>query len=1057
MPKRLLAYLSIITLAIAAPCTAQFIEKSVDSQTPFEGGQIDAYEGNTLYLKLAFYEKELPNSLSNKWAMTFWYSKDVDTSLGTQISGTWASSYICDFIGATNVLFRAGSYYWSVNGIHLNGNVKTWGRGTLLQKYNPGSDTNLQEQIAEINTDWFTNNVGAQVSTNQDDIALLQAGIGTNDTTLVFLQAQITTNAESIVFLQAQITSNDVDIAALAVRVTSNEVNIASNVLAAGTGLDITTNVVSLNSASQASDALADSAVQNNDTGLTLGGNFTSTGTLDGFEGQTLREGVAESYGVGYDGDNNTMRKTDLFAAVDQTGDIANSNKYIIASTAYVEGAIAARTSAGQADTFTATTTNYEWTAGNTWYCPSTSNINDAINAATAGDTIQLGSGTYTITEQIDVDKSLCIRGAGIGLTILASGTLSVTMLVTNSNVTLSDFTMASTYASGVAVLDIRLADGSGVFDDIIVHDLEVTHTGAAGGTGIRVWNCSVSFTDVRSDITETGGSGSAWAMQAINQGNANERTYITLNNCYLRATAASASESWGLSIEDSSASQDIQCDAYGSTFIQASTAGGAVRSVQSETDLNLFNCILNGDDVDVEEEISSIDLFQCTLVNNTFNGTPNFLGTQHGPTNAYSAAWDESQRVAIEADIYQHIESKVVQNDQENTLLEVIFGVDGTATNSLATRGFVQNAVANAASVDLFQTASQHAAFTDDLGLSLTTVAAWSSNYVLSAGVNLIETWWTTNQVQFLPAGPATWHGHASYSGTGNPVVELYWEWVYGVTTTNVATTSETQTISVAEGSYGVHAHNNTQIDFTNNYVGMTLYAIRTGGSAATLTLLGGGSTLSALQTPSLTVGSTESDPLSIHSDGSVTSTGNQNMGGFQTTNSPAYGYDWYPLAFFGATTGEGPDGNNAGSFAEYATYTATNNSENGLAWVSIEPTAQSIFISGSIPVPWNAKNVQGLALRIRSVSTTTTDNKIDNIIFDDIANASTNTTDLASTVAGDWRTVTGLTYPNSWSNAAPSWTENSTSIRKMNVRWEMYSKATNYITGEIGVLWSR
>ena len=50
-----------------------------------------------------------------------------------------------------------------------------------------------------------------------------------------------------------------------------------------------------------------------------------------------------------------------------------------------------------------------DWAGGNVIYVPIGASIQDAINGAKTGDTIILGSGTYTITSTIIVNKKLHI------------------------------------------------------------------------------------------------------------------------------------------------------------------------------------------------------------------------------------------------------------------------------------------------------------------------------------------------------------------------------------------------------------------------------------------------------------------------------------------------------------------------------------------------------------------------------------------------------------------------------------------------------------------------
>jgi hypothetical protein len=58
-------------------------------------------------------------------------------------------------------------------------------------------------------------------------------------------------------------------------------------------------------------------------------------------------------------------------------------------------------------------TGNIDWSGGNVTYVPLGGDIQTYVTAASAGDTLVLASGVYTITSSITVDKQLNIRGQG--------------------------------------------------------------------------------------------------------------------------------------------------------------------------------------------------------------------------------------------------------------------------------------------------------------------------------------------------------------------------------------------------------------------------------------------------------------------------------------------------------------------------------------------------------------------------------------------------------------------------------------------------------------------
>ena len=87
--------------------------------------------------------------------------------------------------------------------------------------------------------------------------------------------------------------------------------------------------------------------------------------------------------------------------------------------------------------------------------------IQDAIDAASAGNVIQINDGSYAIATTIDVSKAVTLQGAseaGVVLTCDAALSGSYGLKVTASSATLKDFTLDG---SGVAVFGIHVQPGT--------------------------------------------------------------------------------------------------------------------------------------------------------------------------------------------------------------------------------------------------------------------------------------------------------------------------------------------------------------------------------------------------------------------------------------------------------------------------------------------------------------------------------------------------------------------------------------------------------------------
>jgi len=153
----------------------QYYSITCDSQNPSEQFVLDkVFSGNTPMLRSYHYDDGVAIDLT-PWAMEFYYSYgQYDTNGGVTIVGS-VSSNCATYLGATNVFFQAyDRYYFSIKGTHSSGYTKTFATGRMIQDYDPGTDTNLITMMGQINMNWFSNNVGAQVESNRVRIAVFE-------------------------------------------------------------------------------------------------------------------------------------------------------------------------------------------------------------------------------------------------------------------------------------------------------------------------------------------------------------------------------------------------------------------------------------------------------------------------------------------------------------------------------------------------------------------------------------------------------------------------------------------------------------------------------------------------------------------------------------------------------------------------------------------------------------------------------------------------------------------------------------------------------------------
>ncbi len=202
--------LSLFAVLCASLCMGQtaFFNIDLDDQDP---GNRDIsiesiYEGNNLWAKSRHFSNGEPSDMEDDWSMVFElrYSQ-FNTNGAVQFPGTWDSSNTCHYLNLTNMVPPARTWFCEIVGTHTAGYVKTFMQGTCEIEYSPGSDTNMTALLGQWNATWWTNNVGAQVSSNTARIVVLEAS--TNLWNQGATDATYSTNWISTNTLPAQVTA----------------------------------------------------------------------------------------------------------------------------------------------------------------------------------------------------------------------------------------------------------------------------------------------------------------------------------------------------------------------------------------------------------------------------------------------------------------------------------------------------------------------------------------------------------------------------------------------------------------------------------------------------------------------------------------------------------------------------------------------------------------------------------------------------------------------------------------------------------------------------------
>lgn len=211
------------------------------------------------------------------------------------------------------------------------------------------------------------------------------------------------------------------------------------------------------------------------------------------------------------------------------------------------------------------------------------------------GDTLNLGSGTYTITADIDVTKALKIRGQGINKTIISCTGTTNCFEITKDGTEISDLSIV-TSGAGTQIGVLVTGTAGTRFTNVLFSNLLITQTGTGIKRGLSITDSGVTLRNVWANVTSSdneasgfrvgqastmegavtmnaynsgaivssgGAQGYAWRL---NESTATQITTINLYDCYGFATEGASSTSAGI-FANAVTSPEIVVNLYGGAY----------------------------------------------------------------------------------------------------------------------------------------------------------------------------------------------------------------------------------------------------------------------------------------------------------------------------------------------------------------------------------------------------------------------------------------------------------------------------------------------------------
>lgn len=265
-----------------------------------------------------------------------------------------------------------------------------------------------------------------------------------------------------------------------------------------------------------------------------------------------------------------------------------------------------------------------------TWFISNSETLATAITNATAGDTLSLASGTYTIVANITINKALNIMGNGKGKTTITSSTNDLNIFnITADNVRISDMDITSTGGGTTSRGIAFVGTSAAVFTNCRVENVKFTMSGAGSQRAIQfndaggvVRNCEGSMTSSNS---------SAFGVYAVNAATAEAVTNVDVYATNM-TTVSALTGSRPYYAQDSSAASNVTMNLYSSFGNSTRTAGTNSHAAAADTSkafLNIYGGSYSGQDQDIININSAggVVVYNATAVNSLTSGTITFRG----------------------------------------------------------------------------------------------------------------------------------------------------------------------------------------------------------------------------------------------------------------------------------------------------------------------------------------------------------------------------------------------------------------------------------------------
>ena len=297
----------------------------------------------------------------------------------------------------------------------------------------------------------------------------------------------------------------------------------------------------------------------------------------------------------------------------------------------------------------------------NITYVPIGGDIEAYVTAATAGDTLMLASGTYTVTNDIDIAKAIAIVGGGCCNTIIQATTDSINVFhITASSVSICDVGFNITASDSHAIL----CDGTTgtVLTSLKLSDLNIVLNSHAGPQhGICFEEASAELWNIELAIASTDDEASG--IYAWNNATAEAATTVHCHQVAVEVAGGSTPVT-AFRCEDNGATENMSLllwNSHGNVTETAACASGGLYNHGGAQALTLAEfCVFNATDYDIFNNGGTVTLMGCVLGSGTTSGTITMDGYVTVEAEAYAAGWNGANEAASKDSVYDEMEKKI-------------------------------------------------------------------------------------------------------------------------------------------------------------------------------------------------------------------------------------------------------------------------------------------------------------------------------------------------------------------------------------------------------------